>query len=155
VPIIGPRVFFHEIGGYVLPDPLQQLAPTDVYPESVTVGPFFQIMAFIYRTFESPGAAFPSSHVAVALSTVFFSFRYLPRIRFLHLTVATLLCLSTVYCRYHYVVDVLAGVVTFAVLAPLGNWLYARFGETDGNLKEGQPGGSSELPGKASGSRMR
>ena len=39
----------------------------------------------------------------------------------------TLLCLSTVYCRYHYVVDVLAGLVTAAVVIPLCNWLYFRF----------------------------
>jgi len=63
----------------------------------------------------------------VALCTVFFSFRYLRRIRYAHLGVAVLLCLSTVYCRYHYVVDVLAGLVTAAVVIPLGNWLYFRF----------------------------
>lgn len=51
---------------------------------------FFNIMAWIYRNFESPGAAFPSSHVAIALCTVWFSFRYLPRIRWLHLGVALL-----------------------------------------------------------------
>jgi membrane-associated phospholipid phosphatase len=38
-----------------------------------------------------------------------------------------LLCLSTVYCRYHYVVDVAAGILTAAVLVPLGNWFYFRF----------------------------
>ena len=79
--------------------------------------------------FEPPGAAFPSSHVAVALCTVYFSFRYLRPIRYLHLAVAILLCLSTVYCRYHYVVDVLAGLVTAAVLVPIGNWLYFKFRE--------------------------
>lgn len=81
-------------------------------------GVFFQIMKWIYREFGSPGSAFPSSHVAVALCTVFFSFRYLRRIRYAHLGVAVLLCLSTVYCRYHYVVDVLAGLVTAAVVIP-------------------------------------
>ena len=68
-------------------------------------------MLWVYRVFEAPGAALPSSHVAVALCTVFFSFRYLRRIRYVHLAVAVLLCLATVYCRYHYVVDVLAGLL--------------------------------------------
>jgi membrane-associated phospholipid phosphatase len=81
--------------------------------------------------FEAPGAAFPSSHVAVALCTVFFSFRYLRPIRYLHLAVAVLLCLATVYCRYHYVVDVLAGLLTAAMVIPLGNWLYFKFGQPD------------------------
>ena len=35
--------------------------------------------------------------------------------------------ISTVYCRYHFVVDVLAGVVTAAVLVPTGNWLYFKY----------------------------
>jgi membrane-associated phospholipid phosphatase len=81
--------------------------------------------------FEAPGAALPSSHVAVALCTVFFSFRYLRRIRYLHLAVALLLCLSTVYCRYHYVVDALAGLAAAALLIPTGNWLYLKFSQRD------------------------
>lgn len=129
VPIIGPRVFFHEVGGYSIPEELQQLAPTDLYPEAVQTGVFFHIMAFIYRTFEAPGAAMPSSHVAIAITTVFFSFRYLRRIRFIHLAVATLLCLSTIYCRYHYVLDVLAGIVTASLLVPTANWLYWKTAE--------------------------
>ena len=126
VPVIGPMVFFGEKNRYVLPPEFQQLASTTVYPEAVQHGPFFHIMAWIYRVFESPGAAFPSSHVAVAIATVAFSFRYLRPIRYLHLGIATLLCLSTVYCRYHYAVDVLAGVATAGLLVPLGNWLYFR-----------------------------
>ena len=127
LPVIGSRAFFRQVDGYALPAATQQLAITDAYPEAVQTGPFFQIMKWIYREFEAPGAAFPSSHVAVALCTVFFSFRYLRRIRYLHLAVAIMLCLSTVYCRYHYVVDVLAGLVTAAVLIPTGNWLYFKF----------------------------
>ncbi len=127
VPVIGPRVFFSRIGGYVLPQQYMDLAAPAVYPEAVQHGPFFNIMAWIYDVFEAPGSAIPSSHVAVAICTVFFSFRYLRRIRFVHLTVAVLLCLATVYCRYHYAVDVLAGALTAAVLLPLGNRLYFNF----------------------------
>ena len=81
-------------------------------------------MELIYARFESPGAAFPSSHVALAWVTVYFSFLYLPRIRWLHLVMAVLLSLATVYCRYHFAVDAIAGVATAALLLPLGNWLY-------------------------------
>ena len=131
LPVIGSRAFFRQVDGYVLPDATQQLAVTDVYPDAVQAGVFFYIMKWVYRVFEAPGAAFPSSHVAVALCTVFFSFRYLRPIRYLHLTIAVLLCLSTVYCRYHYVVDVIAGLVTAAVVIPTGNWLYLKFGRRD------------------------
>lgn len=127
LPVIGSRAFFHQVEGYVLPPETQQLAITDTYPVSVQAGLFFQIMKWVYRVFEAPGAALPSSHVAVALCTVYLSFRYLRPIRYAHLAVACLLCLATVYCRYHYVLDVLSGLVTAAVLVPLGNWLYCRF----------------------------
>jgi membrane-associated phospholipid phosphatase len=126
LPIIGPRVFFYEIADYSLPVELQNLASSDTYPEAVQTGLFFRVMAFIYRMFEAPGAALPSSHVAIALATVFFSFRYLRKIRYPHLIVAVLLCFSTVYCRYHYALDVAAGVLTAVALVPLGNWLYFR-----------------------------
>ena len=129
VPIIGPRVFFREIEGYVLPAACQSLATSDTFPDAVKTGLFYHIMAFIYRLFEAPGSAFPSSHVAVSLCTVHFSFLYLRRIRYPHLVVTVMLCLSTVYCRYHYVVDVLAGLATAAVLIPFGNWLYFKYGE--------------------------
>ena len=131
LPVIGSRAFFHQVEGYALPADTQQLAVTDTYPEAVQAGVFFRIMRWVYRVFEAPGAALPSSHVAVALCTVFFSFRYLRRIRYLHLAVALLLCLSTVYCRYHYVVDALAGLAAAALLIPTGNWLYLKFSQRD------------------------
>ena len=106
------------------PPSIERLATSDVYPAAIKGGVFYRLMGWIYRVFERPGAAFPSSHVAIALCTVFFSFRYLRRIRYLHLVAAVLLCLATVYCRYHYAVDVLAGALTAALLLPLGNWFY-------------------------------
>jgi membrane-associated phospholipid phosphatase len=138
IPVIGPRVFFREVAEYTLPDVYQQLSTSEGYPEAIKVGPFFRIMKFIYRVFESPGAAIPSSHVAVAIVTVFFSFRYLRPIRYPHLVVAALLCMSTVYCRYHYAVDVFAGMITAALLLPLANYLYFRLAGGDKTL-EGSP----------------
>jgi membrane-associated phospholipid phosphatase len=42
------------------------------------------------------------------------------------LPVATLLILSTMYCRYHYLVDVLAGIVLAFATVPLGDRLFDR-----------------------------
>jgi membrane-associated phospholipid phosphatase len=125
-PVMGPPIFFQEIKDYRLPADVQPAVPP-TFPETVTAGLFYRIMAQIYHTFEAPGAAFPSSHVVIAIATVFFSFRYLRPIRWPHFGVVVLLCLSTVYCRYHYVVDAVAGVLTAAALIPLGNWLYFKF----------------------------
>jgi membrane-associated phospholipid phosphatase len=127
-PVMGPRIFFQEIVDYQLPADVQPALPP-VFPATVQAGLFYKIMAWIYHRFETPGAAFPSSHVAIAITTVWFSFRYLRRIRWPHLAVVVLLCVSTVYCRYHYLVDVLAGTFTAALLIPLGNRLYRWFPE--------------------------
>ena len=48
------------------------------------------------------------------------------RYRYLQLGAVIFLCLSTVYCRYHYVVDVFAGVAAAALMLPLGEYLYRR-----------------------------
>ena len=125
-PVMGPRIFHRVIDGYELPAELQPAVALE-FPAAVQTGVFFRIMVWIYDIFEAPGAAFPSSHVAVALTTLYFSYRYLRPIRLIHLVVALLLCLSTVYCRYHYAVDVVAGVITALVLVPLGNWLFFHF----------------------------
>jgi membrane-associated phospholipid phosphatase len=125
LPVIGPRIYYPEHVHFSLP---AHSMPTHVpaFPAAVQSGWFYQIMAFVYDHFEAPGAAFPSSHVAIALVTVYFSFRYLRTIRWVHLLMAVVLSFSTVYCRYHFVVDVIAGVLTAAVMLPLGNWLYRR-----------------------------
>jgi membrane-associated phospholipid phosphatase len=132
LPVMGPRILFRDLAGFHLEPEVAALVQDPYFPESVQSGLFFQIMKFIYHVFESPGAAFPSSHVAIAWCTVYFSFRYLPRIRWWHAAVATLLSISTVYGRYHYVVDVFAGLATAAVLTPLGNRLYWRFQRQSG-----------------------
>jgi membrane-associated phospholipid phosphatase len=146
LPVAGTPAFFHDAGGYALPAATQRLAVTDTYPAAIRTGVFFKLMHWLYDVFEPPGAAFPSSHVVVALCTVYFSFRYLRPIRFIHLAVALLLCISTVYCRYHYVVDVLAGATTAAVLLPLGNWLYFKY-EKRAPLRSPRPDNSEVIPG--------
>jgi membrane-associated phospholipid phosphatase len=125
---VGPLIFFREIPGYRLPADVQ-LAAAPVFPAVIQAGPCCRIMGWVYRPFDAPGASFPSSHVAVAIGTVYFSFMYLRRIRWPHFFVMLLLCAATVYCRYHYVVDVAAGGLTAAVLIPLGNRLHFKFGK--------------------------
>ena len=126
VPVVGPLIFFREIPGYQLPAAVRPaLAPA--FPAAIQAWPFYQLMQWVYRPFEAPGASFPSSHVAVAIGTAYISFRYLRRVRYLHLVAVILLCASTVYCRYHYAVDGLAGALVAATLIPLGNRLHRRF----------------------------
>lgn len=128
-PVIGPRLFYRPIAGYQLP-PEVTPNPIPPIPQAVQSAVFYKIMAVIYDIFESPGAAFPSSHIAIALVTLYFSLKYLRPIRHAHLATVVLLSLSTVYGHYHYVVDVIGGAATALVLVPVGNALYARLGKS-------------------------
>ncbi len=127
LPVTGPRLFFREVDHFSLPAEWLALGAAHPYPEVIQRGVMYRVIALIYDLFEPPGAAFPSSHVAVAICTLQFSRRYLPRLRHLHAVMVVLLCLSTVYCRFHYAVDVAAGILTALALVPLGNWLYQRW----------------------------
>jgi membrane-associated phospholipid phosphatase len=125
LPVAGPPAFYMEIPRYL---DQQQLPYFPLaFPPSVTSGAFFHIMGFLYRTFETGGGAFPSSHVAAAICVVFLTWRSFPRLRYLILAATVALSFATVYCRYHYAVDVVAGALTAAVLVPLGEWLYRRY----------------------------
>jgi len=126
VPVIGPRVLWASIPGFTGQAALPYYPLT--FPPAVERGFFFAIMKVIYHHFEGPGGAFPSSHVAAAVCTLVFSWRFLRPIRWLHLVMVVLLSLSTVYCRYHYAVDVPGGLVAAAILIPFGERLYQRLG---------------------------
>lgn len=66
--------------------------------------------------------AFPSGHTSAILITVFYAARFTPEQIPWVAPIAGLMILSTVYLRYHYAVDVLAGALLAAfcvLLAPL------------------------------------
>ena len=53
--------------------------------------------------------AFPSGHTAIALVVLYLAYRFKRGLFWVFLPVVSALIFSTVYCRYHYVVDVIAG----------------------------------------------
>ncbi len=72
-PIAGPPLFYKPIDGFNLTPALQHLAGNPV-PEVIRGGVFYRLVTWIYEVFEAPGAAFPSSHVAVSWCATYFSF---------------------------------------------------------------------------------
>jgi membrane-associated phospholipid phosphatase len=69
---------------------------------------------------------FPSGHTMIAVTVLLVSFRRARDFFWWALPVAICLVISTVYCRYHYVVDVIAGAVLAFAAVPLGDWIYDR-----------------------------
>jgi membrane-associated phospholipid phosphatase len=72
---------------------------------------FIPIMNTIYDHFEINGGAVPSSHVAVATVVLYYAHKYVPRTTAIYGPICVSLMISTVYCRYHYAIDVIAGIV--------------------------------------------
>ncbi len=89
-------------------------------------GPFTAIMRHIHENGAILGAAFPSSHVAASMVPWWHTWRRFPRHRWWMSTLFVLLCMSTVYNRYHYVVDVIAGLLLGALVMYAG----PRLGDT-------------------------
>lgn len=53
--------------------------------------------------------AFPSAHTAIPLVVLYLAYRFKRSLFWIFLPVVSALIFSTVYCRYHYVVDIFAG----------------------------------------------
>jgi len=70
---------------------------------------------------------FPSGHTMVVIAVLLEAARRSIRTFWVFLPFAVGLVMATVYCRYHYVADVLAGLALAFVAVPLGNALYSRF----------------------------
>jgi membrane-associated phospholipid phosphatase len=68
--------------------------------------------------------AFPSGHTMVTVFCLLVAYRETRKLFRAWLPVAILLVVSTIYCRFHYVVDVLAGLSLAFIALPLGERLY-------------------------------
>ena len=81
-------------------------------PADIPSGPFRTLTLIVLDAGSSRGAAFPSSHMAVAVAQTLLTFRFQPKIvaRPMALLV-TGLGVGAVYGGFHYATDMLAGAV--------------------------------------------
>jgi len=88
--------------------------------ETYRYGPFTRIMVYIYRSSAHAGAAFPSTHAIISLVLALMSIKRARVLAPLFAVNAGLILAATVYCGYHYVVDLLGAFVYLAILYPVG-----------------------------------
>ena len=112
LPGVGPRFTLHdfyamntELPGLWFTEPIRNFVNG---AESIPAG-VPNPQDFVQRD------VFPSGHTQLSLITVFLGFRYLLNSRWILTALASLLIVGTVYLRYHYVVDLLGGVLFFLV----------------------------------------
>ncbi len=124
-PVAGPHYQFPVIGG-----PLSE-------------GSLYQLVHWVLEDGGSKGAAFPSSHVAVAVAVSLVTWRHDRVVWLVTLPFVVGLTISTVYGRFHYGIDAAAGVLVAVVLVPvasvLQSWLAASWRGGLGNAALGSP----------------
>lgn len=83
--------------------------------KELTGGPVTAVINLIERFGRVHGAAFPSAHVAGSMVAILASWRCRRWLFWICLPFFISMCVATVYGRYHYVADVLAGLVVGTV----------------------------------------
>jgi membrane-associated phospholipid phosphatase len=110
LPAVGPRFTLHDF--YSMNSDLPGLWVSTTLRDIVNAGESIpkgasQAVEFAQRD------AFPSGHTQLTLVILYIAFTNRLKSRWVLLVVGSLLIVSTVYLRYHYVVDVIAGAVFF------------------------------------------
>lgn len=86
-------------------------------------GTFTAAINFIERFGRVHGGAFPSAHVAGSVVALLGALRYRRWLFWACLPFFISMCVATVYGRYHYVADVIAGIAVGAAGFCAGTWL--------------------------------
>jgi hypothetical protein len=123
-PVAGPRYDFPPIQG------------------EVSGGAFYQVVHTILEAGSSRGTAFPSSHIAASGVAVLAAGREDRRWLLTLMLPQIALALGTVYGRFHYGVDALAGVALMVLIWLAAPRLAAWFGRSPGGSPGGSPAGN-------------
>jgi len=119
-PALGPRFY------------LKQFQSTELHGLFVTK----PLMDILNRLEGIKRDAFPSGHTGITVLVLYLSYKYRREFFRIALPVVSALVLATVYCRYHYVVDVIAGFGLTVITIILGERYYRWWtkGQSDGKF---------------------
>jgi membrane-associated phospholipid phosphatase len=124
-------VTFFGLLGYLL---VPAIGPLYTLRDQFTV-PLSQPLEIVNRQIDFMNFArikrdvFPSLHVGISFLVWLYAFRNSRRLFWVLAPFILSLWVSTVYLRYHYLVDVLAGLVLAPLCFLLANWLFRHWGE--------------------------
>ena len=98
-------------------------------------GPVTAMVSFMEHYGRVRGAAFPSEHVAGAVAALWGAWRFRRWLFWTMLPVFLFMCVSTIWGRYHYIADVLAGLITGTLGFAIGSWVITRRGALPPNCE--------------------
>ena len=89
-------------------------------------GPITATINFIEHYGRVRGAAFPSAHVAGSIAVLWGAWKFRRWLFWIMAPCVFLMCVSTIWGRYHYIADIFGGIVTGTLGYFLGNWVMRR-----------------------------
>lgn len=132
LPAIGPRFTLHDFSllsqqlpGVFLTPYLRKLIDIGESIPKGTINP----AALVQRD------AFPSGHTMITLIVMYLSIKLKSRTRYFFIPVGTLLIFSTVYLWYHYVFDLIGGLIFMIFSVWSGKYIYNWWRQIQGEEK--------------------
>lgn len=113
--------FLSFLGYFLIPAIGPRFTLTHSFPLQ---GVFLQekIYHLLYFMDECPRDCFPSGHTEIPLITLWLAYRFKRVLFWIYLPIVILLICSTVYLRFHYVVDVIAGILLAWIVIRVGKY---------------------------------
>ncbi len=114
-------------GYFMIPALGPRFAQAAQYTVSLTTTPIARTINDTINNMEKTKFdVFPSGHTMISVAVLLVAWKRARDVFWVLLPIATGLVISTVYCRYHYVIDVIAGTTLAFVTVPLGDGIYDR-----------------------------
>jgi membrane-associated phospholipid phosphatase len=114
-------------GYFTIPALGPRFAQASEYSVSLTTSRISRTISDTINTLEKTKLdVFPSGHTMIAVAVLLVARKRAPETFVYFLVLASGLIISTVYCRYHYVIDIIAGTALAFLTVPIGDWIYDR-----------------------------
>ena len=114
-------------GYFTIPALGPRFAQAAEYTVSLTTTPVSRAISDTINALEKTKFdVFPSGHTMIAVAVLLVAYKRARDAFWVFLFFATGLVMSTVYCRYHYVIDVIAGTTLAFLCVPIGDRIYDR-----------------------------
>ncbi len=111
LPVHGPRFFLAEV---------QTVKLEGIYFTNLITG-------VIDLVEKNKLDCFPSLHASILLVTLFLSYSHNKKLYYIYLPFAFGILISLIYCRYHYLIDILAGIIWAIFSVYFGKFVYKKF----------------------------
>jgi len=121
-------VYYVSYAGYfTIPALGPRFAQASLYTKSLTESAVARVINDTINFLEKTKLdVFPSGHTMISVAVLIVAWKRARDVFWILLPIATGLIISTVFCRFHYVVDLIAGAALAFVSVPIGDWIYDR-----------------------------